>query len=336
MITFYFTNEGLIIIEKHNIVAKNSTILIISFREWRAITVLICFTRASFRYNHTMLNLSPIEKIDYLVIGHFSKDLTAEGTHLGGTAAYSALTARALGLRVGIVSSFNANDLDLNALGDIPLINIPSEETTTFENVLNGNKREQILHQQAAQIDFEQIPKVWRRSTIIHLAPVVQEMASQLPEGFSSAFLGLTPQGWLRDWGAEGKITQKKWSLAEPSLNQASAAVLSAEDVDNDEELIEEFSLASRVLAITEGNEGARLYWNNDTRRFPASQKKVVDTTGAGDIFAAAFFIRLHSTRDPWEAARFATCLASQSVTRCGLESIPTEDEIQICQMEVL
>ncbi len=283
-----------------------------------------------------MLNLSPIEKTDYLVVGHFSKDLTAEGSRLGGTTAYSALTARALGLRVGIVSSFNANDLDLDILGDIPLINIPSEKTTTFESVINGNKLEQILHQHAAQIDFKQIPEIWRRSTIIHLAPIAQEIESQLPEGFSPAFLGLTPQGWLREWDTEGKITQRKWSQAEPSLNQASAAVLSVEDVGDNEELIEEFALASRVLAITEGNEGARLYWNNDTRRFPASQKKVVDTTGAGDIFAAAFFIRLHSTRDPWEAARFATCLASQSVTRRGLESIPTEDEFQICQMEVL
>ena len=36
-----------------------------------------------------------------------------------------------------------------------------------------------------------------------------------------------------------------------------------------------------------------------------------VDATGAGDIFAAAFFWRLYVTRDPWEAARFATHLAS-------------------------
>jgi sugar/nucleoside kinase (ribokinase family) len=61
-----------------------------------------------------------------------------------------------------------------------------------------------------------------------------------------------------------------------------------------------------------------------------------VDATGAGDIFAAAFFVRLNQTRDPWEAARFATCLAAQSVTRVGLNGIPTREEIESCLMEVL
>jgi sugar/nucleoside kinase (ribokinase family) len=279
----------------------------------------------------------PIEKVDYLIIGHFSKDLTPDGARLGGTTAYAALTARALGLRVGIVSSFNKKDISLDLFADIPIIASPSEKTTTFSNIETPAGREQILHEHAAPIDFEQTPEIWRRAAIIHLAPIAQEMKSQLPQGFSSDLLGLTPQGWLRDWDKEGRVMPREWPQAEASLNQASATVLSIEDVNDDEELIEAFSLANRVLALTEGSEGARLYWNHDLRRFPASQKeKAVDTTGAGDIFAAAFFIRLHNTRDPWEAARFANCLASKSVTRQGLESIPTKEEIQTCQMEVL
>lgn len=63
---------------------------------------------------------------------------------------------------------------------------------------------------------------------------------------------------------------------------------------------------------------------------------KEVDATGAGDIYAAAFFTRLYATRDPWEAARFATQLSAYSVTRTGLESIPTTAEIQECMVEVL
>jgi len=283
-----------------------------------------------------MPNLAPLKKIDYLVIGHFANDITRAGSRLGGTVAYSALTARALGLRVGILSSFNPDDLDLAVFENIRIINIPSEETTTFENLVTGNKREHILHHRATLIDYEQVPENWRRSAIIHLAPIAQEIESQLPAGFSPTLLGLTPQGWLRGWDADGRVSPRKWSQAEASLNRASAAVLSAEDVNDDEELIEEISLASRILALTEGGEGVRLYWNNDLRRFPAPQENAVDTMGAGDIFATAFFIRLHSTRDPWESARFATCLASKSITRCGLKSIPTNEEIQICQMEVL
>ena len=287
-----------------------------------------------------MLNLTPIEKVDYLVIGHFSKDLPPEGSptgsELGGTAAYAALTARALGLRVVIVSSFNEQDISLMALDSIPIINIPSKKTTIFSNNSTPTGRQQVLYEHAEKIDFEKIPEVWQRSPIIHLAPIAQEMESQLPSGFSPALLGLTPQGWLRSWGDNGHVKPRKWSEMEASLNHASAAVLSVEDVNEDEDLIEEFSLASRVLVITEGSQGARLYWNRDLRRFSAPKVDEIDATGAGDIFATAFFIRLHSTRDPWEAARFATRLASYSVTRRGLDSIPTDEEIQNCQMEVL
>ncbi len=278
------------------------------------------------------------EKIDYLAIGHFAKDLLPDGSHrLGGTAAYAALTAHALGLRMGIVTSMNETDLDRGIFpSDLPVCNIPSEVTTTFENSVTPEGRKQRLFAQATEISFEKIPAAWRKTPIIHLGPIAQEISAQLPVGFSTSLLGLTPQGWLRGWDADGHISPRKWSAMEASLNQAGAVVLSVEDVQGNEEIIEEMSLACRVLVITEGSEGVRLYWNGDLRRFRAPKMELLDDTGAGDIFAAAFFIRLHITRDPWEAARFATRLASHSVTRRGLESIPTQEEIQTCQLEVI
>ncbi len=57
-----------------------------------------------------MFELVPLEPVDYLVIGHLTEDLTPAGPRLGGTAAFSALTARALGLRVGVVSALSAAD----------------------------------------------------------------------------------------------------------------------------------------------------------------------------------------------------------------------------------
>lgn len=118
-------------------------------------------------------------------------------------------------------------------------------------------------------------------------------------------------------------------------LERAGATVISIEDVGGDENRIEEMAASSRVLAVTEAQHGSRLYWNGDVRRFKAPEVAEVDATGAGDIFAASFFIRLFTTRDPWEAARFATQLAAISVTRPGLSGIPTPDEIQASMVEV-
>ena len=80
------------------------------------------------------------ESIDYLVIGHLSLDITPEGKRLGGTAAYSALTAKALGLQVGIVTSWGY-ELPLDILEGIQIINYPTERSTTYENVPTSNGR---------------------------------------------------------------------------------------------------------------------------------------------------------------------------------------------------
>ena len=285
-----------------------------------------------------MLSQPSYQSLDYLVIGHFSKDILSDGSYaLGGTSAYAALTARALGLRVGIVTSFPGEELNsLNLPSDISIFNIDTATATTLENIEIKQGRKQHLHAQATKIELNKIPTTWQRTPIIHLGPIVQDIPEKLPSDLATSLLGITPQGWLRGWDDAGHISQKEWSEAETSLKKAGATVLSVEDVEENEEMIEEFYLNSRILAVTEGGDGVRIYWNGDLRRFPAPQVNVVDTTGAGDIFAATFFIRLYQTRDPWEAARFAVCIASRSVTRRGLQSIPTQEEIQSCQMEVL
>ena len=56
-----------------------------------------------------MRTLLPYEPVDYLVIGHVTQDVLPNGFALGGTASYSALTAKAAGLRVGIVTSCDPN-----------------------------------------------------------------------------------------------------------------------------------------------------------------------------------------------------------------------------------
>jgi sugar/nucleoside kinase (ribokinase family) len=106
--------------------------------------------------------------------------------------------------------------------------------------------------------------------------------------------------------------------------------------VQGNEDLIEEYAQKTQVLVVTEGFNGARVYWHGDVRRFSAPTVEVVDPTGAGDIFAAVFFARMHTIRDPWLSAEQAVQLASQSVTRIGLAGIPTPEEIRDASIEIL
>ncbi len=268
-----------------------------------------------------------MEPVDYLLVGHLTQDITPSGLRLGGTAAYSALTARALGYKVGVVSSARA-DIDLSPLNDIPVHLIPSEYSTTFENISSPTGRIQFLYHTATTLTADDIPPRWLTAPVIHLGPVAQEISSGIMDSHPKNFIGLTPQGWMRRWDAEGRVSPAAWADAGRLMAHASAAVISIEDVQGDEGVIAEMIDQIPILVVTEANLGARLYWNGDYRHFSPPDEPEIDATGAGDIFATSFFIRMHETRDPWESARFATLIASRSITRVGLSSVPTPDEV--------
>jgi sugar/nucleoside kinase (ribokinase family) len=282
-----------------------------------------------------MQNIIPIEPVDYLIIGHVTQDITPHGPTLGGTASYAALTARALGLRVGIVTAY-AEGLQLPELEGISISAISDEYTSTFENIQTPSGRIQYLHHKASNLDLSAVPETWRSAPIVHLGPVCQETDPNLAKEFSNSFVGLTPQGWFRAWDAKGRVGFTEWPEASYVMENANAAVLSIEDVKGNERLIEEMVASIRILVVTEGASGARIYWNGDLRRFTPPPEQEIDPVGAGDIFATAFFFRLYSTHDPWEAARFATQLAANSVTRRGLLGVPTPEEVQFHLMEII
>jgi sugar/nucleoside kinase (ribokinase family) len=282
-----------------------------------------------------MTHFTYVEPIDYLVIGHLTRDLTTAGPRMGGTAAYSALTARALGLRVGVVTSIGPED-PTPSLEGVQIVSIPSEYSTTFENIMTPKGRIQYLYHVATSLDISMIPGAWRKTPIIHLGPVAQEVEPNLVRYFPDSFLGVTPQGWLRKWNNEGRVQPCEWPEARFVLEHASASIISIEDVQGDENRIEEMASSSRILVVTEAPGGARVYWNGDLRRFRPPPVKEVDATGAGDIFATVFFSRLQATRDPWEAARYANQLAAISVTRPGLEGVPTHEEVETNLIEIL
>jgi sugar/nucleoside kinase (ribokinase family) len=287
------------------------------------------------RYNKPVLNIRPLDPVDYLLIGHITIDETTQGPRLGGTVLYSALAARALGLRVGIVTTWGM-ELPLDPLDGITVVSYPAERSTTFVNLESPQGRVQTLLYSAPHIDLYHIPEAWRNAAIVHLAPLDQDVEPTLVRSFPTALIGATPQGWLRSWDKDGRVHPSEWPEANFVLQRLGAAIISRHDVGGSEEKIEEFASASRVLAVTDGAEGAVVYWNGDVRRFRAPEVEVIDPTGAGDIFAATFFIRLYLTRDPWEACRLAVQLASISVTRPGLEGIPTHQEIEEHLVEIL
>lgn len=269
--------------------------------------------------------------LDYLIIGHVTRDLDEASSRPGGTAAYAARTARELDCRVGVVTSA-ADDLDLRAaLGSVRIARRLALHSTTFENIYADDGRQQVLHAAARRLGLESVPVGWR-ARLVHIAPVVHECAPGLVHGFPGAFIGVTPQGWMRTWDDAGHIHRRRWDEASLILPHVDAVVFSHEDVGGDEQLVREYAQQTRCLALTLGPAGCTVFVDRDAVRVPAPRVEEVDPTGAGDVFAACFFWALQRGYDPRPAARFANCVAAQSVTRPGLSGTPSSVEIARCR----
>jgi len=279
--------------------------------------------------------INDFKPIEYLAIGHITQDLTKSGTRIGGTVTFSGLTAQKMGLKVGIVSSCNPG-IDIAQLENIQISIVPSENCTTFRNIPSPTGRVQYLYNTAALLTDSAIPEIWKRTPVVHLGPIFNEIDPQIIDAFPDSLIFLTPQGWLREVDHTGKIHPKKWNLPKNIVTRAAATIISNEDVQNDEEQIMELAQLSKILVVTENNLGARIYWNGDVRRFSAPEVQFVEDTGAGDIFAASFITRYVATNDPWESTRFAVSIAASSVTRSYLLSIPTLSEISSALIDIV
>ncbi len=285
---------------------------------------LRCFPK---RRSPNLCYNSPVSTPDYLAIGHLSRDLLPQGERWGGSVAYAALTARALGLRSAVVTAA-AIKTSPPPLADVDLVCKPAAQTTTFALTETPAGRRLRLLAQAEPLTLADVPPGWRRARLVHLAPIAQELPLTMAEAFAGRFVGLTAQGWLRTWDQDGVISPAPWETLLSVLPWVTATVLSIEDLGLDDLAIPYLAERSRVLVVTRGPEGADLYWFGEHRHIPAPPTPEHDAVGAGDIFAAAFFVRLYHTGDALEAAHFATRLAALSVTRAGLDSAPTPTEM--------
>lgn len=266
---------------------------------------------------------------DYLVLGHITRDLlSAHASTPGGTALYAATTAHRLGLQAAVLTA--AANLPREATAPLLIRQIPSEETSTFENRYVHNVRQQWVHAVAAGLDLSYLPDAWRLSPIVHLGPVLHECDLEMIRTFPNALIGVTPQGWMRRWGRElpAQVERVSWHPDAELLRRVDVLVLSVEDVAGNEAIVESYAAVCRLVALTRSAQGLTLYVEGVPHNIPAYPATEVDPTGAGDVFAAAMLIHLHETGDVFAAAHFATVVAAAAVEGPGTSCLPTRAEV--------
>ncbi len=292
---------------------------------------------------------------DFLAIGHLTYDVTPEPgdphgrVRPGGAAAFAAVTARALGLKVAVVTSVAPSYPVGDILPDIATQIIEAPFTTFFQNVYRRaapgrfapgrsaqgeerGERWQVLGGRAASIARADIPPEWIKAPIVFLGPLVREVPPDAVTWFPDAAVGGAVQGWLRRWDDYGRITEE----AEPPGGLASGYRLLAgstrefpgREGDEGHEMARWAKYAD-VVGMTDGPAGSRIRAAGRETSIPAYRAEEIDPTGAGDVWAAACLVRLVETGDPVEAARFANAAGSVSVERRGLSAAPHRAEIE-------
>jgi len=276
---------------------------------------------------------------EFVALGHLTADILSDGSNRpGGTVAYASVLARNLGQRAAIVTASSGPMRQALQQEGIQVRGPLSPYATTFENIYTPQGRVQYIKEVAATLGPSAVPVEWagKRSPIkiVHLGPVAQEFVGpEILKLFPNALVGVTPQGWLRTWDNEGKVRPITWhpDRAKKVLRQADVLVLSIEDLPSGEigqGLLTAYVQLTPLVVLTQGAKGCLVYQGTKVDHVPACPAQEVDPTGAGDIFAAAFFIKLYETKEPLLAARFAHAAAACHIEKPGLEGIPTRYEI--------
>ncbi len=265
--------------------------------------------------------------IDFLAIGHVCHDWTPSGNVLGGTTSYASFFARKMNLQTAILTSFGSDFEFQNRFQNISLHSIPSEKTTFFKNVYDGNNRQQFLLEKSNNIFTSDIPSDFLNPKMVLLGPIANEIDFNILDQFERSMIAVCPQGWMRRWHSNGKVIHKMledWSV----FQNADMVILSEEDLNFQNDLIPKLAELFKILVVTKGENGAEVFSNNNKYTFPSFPAKMIDPTGAGDIFATAFLIRYFETKDISQAANFANATASFCIEKKGIEGIASREEI--------
>ena len=268
-----------------------------------------------------------MQNIDFLAIGHVCHDWTPSGNVLGGTTSYASFFAKKMNLQTAILTSFGSDFEFQNRFQNISLHSIPSKKTTFFKNIYDGSHRQQFLLEKSNNILTNHIPKDFRQPKMVLLGPIANELNLGVLDNFENSMIAVCPQGWMRRWNSDGKVFHEMlddWSV----FQKADMVILSEEDLNFQMDLIPKLAEFFNILVVTKGENGADVFFNNNKHTYPSFQTKMIDPTGAGDIFATAFLIRFSETKDISQAAKFANAAASFCIEKKGIEGIASREEI--------
>ncbi|MCX8179148.1 MAG: carbohydrate kinase family protein [Candidatus Aenigmarchaeota archaeon] len=133
------------------------------------------------------------------------------------------------------------------------------------------------------------------------------------------------PDGWKEERVRDIYATLPKLDFFLPDINEAEAITYTKNDILMAKKLL---NLGASTVLIKEGAKGCLLCQKEYIKLIPSFRVHAINTTGAGDVFHAAFIKYLLEKKEIEEAVRFANAAAALSTTKHGIERYPTEKQV--------
>jgi sugar/nucleoside kinase (ribokinase family) len=283
-----------------------------------------------------------VDRPDLIVVGAASRDVTPDdprGWRLGGAVAYASLTAARLGLRVGCVMGADgparhATELGLLEEAGVLLRRVPLERGPVFENIEGDGHRRQRWLSESDTLPAAALPDEWRGTRGWLLGPVAGEVAAEwadIAAACGDACVAVGWQGLLREFTADGWVSRVD-PAGSPLLESAGLVCASVDDVAPGVSLADLRAFAPRAtVVLTAGDRGGLAMRESHLVRYPGiPAPRVVDPTGAGDVFLAALiavWLRYGDLAGS-RALRFAAAAGSCAVEGVGLAGVPSAAQV--------
>jgi ribokinase len=271
-------------------------------------------------------------------VGHVSVDKVenANGTRVqpGGAALYAAMAARTLSTNVTLISAIG-KDYDfpdaLNLLDsrDVKTYNMPSTRFHIKYNRRWEARYLQAIHGAGSKITSRMISARWPGSkSIFHISPMRPAKVAKIFDKLRklSPETKVSIMAWM-DYIKEGRRsreTLKDLALKADFfiLNDSEAKALTQTDSVSSALRL----LKAKMLIVTLGSLGAITSGENlGMQMIPALNippEKIVDTTGAGDVWCGAFLAAYNLTEDLTKSVSIASIISSIKCSDWGFNSL--------------
>lgn len=265
-----------------------------------------------------------------MVAGNVVEDRAPGGWQPGGPSLYSARMCASLGADVTLVTTLSTG-YPAEALDGLALRTLPATVAPRYANTYDhAGQRTQLLLEEGTPIPAAFVQQAAEGADALMIAPAFHEFSG--PPPMPPAVLAVALQGLLRTRDAEHRVSPHldAWGQVARFAVPGAFLFLSEEDAHEPAVLAREAAAASAHVLLTRGAEGA-LYFppGRDPVALAALPATLVEPTGAGDCFAAAFVVRLLETGDIPEACRWALAAGALAVQAPGLAGIPTRAMVE-------